>query len=317
MKILITGVAGFIGYHLAKCLLDEKYEILGLDNLNNSYSRALKDSRLEGLKSFKNFTFNKIDICDKEELHNVFKLFKPQKVINLASQPGVRDSGTNPFMYFNSNLNGFNNVIEFSRAFEVECFLYASSSSVYGLNNKLPFNSDDIIKNPISLYGATKRSNELIANVYSEIYGLRTVGLRYFTVYGPFSRPDMAIFLFTKNIIEGKTIQVFNNGDMKRDFTYIDDIVSGTKSALEKNYKNEIFNLGNNKAEKLMDVISIIEEELGKKGVIEFQPKELSEILQTCADIRYSKQKLGYNPETNINLGIPKFIQWFKEYYNV
>ena len=312
MRILITGSAGFIGYHLSKLLVNDGYEVLGIDNINNYYDVSLKKDRLKKLINLKNFKFIESDINDRNKLSEVFKSFSPNKVVNLAAQPGVRYSLKNPYAYIDSNVSGFLNVIELCKINEVEGFVYASSSSVYG-NQK---SSHSKIDKPISLYGATKRSNELIAYSYSHLYGMNTTGLRYFTVYGTWYRPDMAIYIFTKNIIDGIPITVFNNGKMRRDFTYVDDIVLGTKSAIEKNYKYEIFNLGNNKSEKLMDVISLIEKSLGKKAVINFQPIQPGDVYETCADINHSK-KINFSPKTDIKVGVPIFINWYKNYYNV
>ena len=316
-KILITGAAGFIGYHLCKSLLKDGYEVLGIDNLNDYYDINLKQARLEQLKQFKSFTFNKVDIADRESLTKSFQSFDPQKIINLAAQVGVRYSIENPYNYIDSNLVGFLNIIELCRNNKVKSFIYASSSSVYGGNEKMPFSVEDRVNQPLALYGATKRANELIAHSYSHLYGLHTTGLRYFTVYGPWYRPDMAIFIFTQKIMAGKPIPVFNNGNMKRDFTYIDDIIIGTRSAIEKNYKCEIFNLGNSKSESLMDLIGIIETNLGKKAQIEYLPMQPGDVKESLADIKKSTEKLGYKPITTINKGIPQFIKWYKEYYSV
>ena len=233
MKYLITGAAGFIGFHLSKFLLKTDCEVLGLDNMNNYYDIALKQNRLELLEANKNFCFKNIDIANRNDLKKIFKNFLPNKVINLAAQAGVRYSIENPYTYVESNIVGFLNIIELCRNNDVEGLIYASSSSVYGGNKKIPFDIDDRVDKPISLYAATKRSNELIAHSYSHLYGLNTTGLRFFTVYGPWGRPDMAMYIFTKNILEGKPIHVYNNGQMKRDFTYIDDIVSGTNAAIK------------------------------------------------------------------------------------
>jgi len=241
-KILITGSAGFIGYHLCRSLINDKFEILGLDNLNDYYDVNLKISRLDKLKRFKNFSFKKIDISNRVSLTNAFKKFNPDIVINLAAQAGVRYSIENPYAYLDSNLVGFLNIIELCRNNNVKNFIYASSSSIYGANKKSPFSESDRVDSPISFYGASKKANELIAHSYSHLYNLKTTGLRFFTVYGPWGRPDMAMFIFTKRILENKPIEVYNNGKMKRDFTYIDDIIMGIRSAIEKNYDYEIFN---------------------------------------------------------------------------
>ena len=316
MKILVTGSAGFIGYHLCNSLLNDGYDILGIDNINNYYNKNLKLQRLEILKKYKNFNFKKIDISNRENVAKIFKNFKPYKVINLAAQAGVRFSIVNPYAYIDSNIIGFINLIEISKQNDVNGFIYASSSSVYGGNKKLPFSESDMTNDPISLYGATKKSNELIANSYSSLYGLNTTGLRYFTVYGPWGRPDMAYFSFTKKILAEEPIEVYNNGKMKRDFTFIDDIILGTKSALEKNYKCEIFNLGNNNNEELMDLIKVLENELSKEAIVKFLPMQSGDVIETYANIEKSIEKLNFNPKTSIQDGIPKFIDWFKKYYN-
>jgi len=317
MRVLVTGAAGFIGYHLSKSLLDDGYEVLGIDNLNDYYDPSLKLARLEQLKPYDNFKFEKIDISDRKSITQSFNSFKPNKVVNLAAQAGVRYSIENPYAYMNSNFVGFLNIIELCRHNDVEGFIYASSSSIYGGNTKIPSSIDDRVDNPISLYAASKKSNELIANSYSHLYGLRTTGLRYFTVYGPWGRPDMAMFIFTKKILAGEPIPVFNNGNMKRDFTYIDDIISGTRTAIDKNYKCEIFNLGNHKSEKLMDMIGLLEKGLGTKAEINFLPMQPGDVVESFADIMKSIQKLSFTPKTSINKGIEKFIKWYKEKNNV
>ena len=316
MKIIITGAAGFIGYHLCESLLKDGIQILGLDNLNNYYDQNLKLERLKRLKNHNNFMHKKIDILNLKNLEKIFKDFKPNKVINLAAQAGVRFSIKNPHAYIDSNITGFINLIELSQRYDINSFIYASSSSVYGGNEKLPFSESDMTNKPISLYGASKKSNELIANSYSSLYGLNTTGLRYFTVYGPWGRPDMAYFIFTKKILAGEPIEVYNNGKMKRDFTFIDDIILGTKSAIEKNYKCEIFNLGSSKNEELMDLIKTIEYKLAKKAIIKYLPIQPGDAIETYANIDKSIEKLNYNPKISINNGIPKFINWYKEYYH-
>jgi len=327
-KILVTGAAGFIGFHLCRSLLKDGYEVLGIDNINDYYDVNLKYARLKELGISKNnskfniqnstlqkrFRFCKIDISDRESLSEVFKEFTPNKVVNLAAQAGVRYSIKNPYAYMDSNLIGFLNILELCRHNHVDGLIYASSSSVYGGNTKIPFSVEDRVDNPISLYAATKRANELMAHTYSHLYGLRSTGLRFFTVYGPWGRPDMAMFIFTNKILNGKPIQVFNHGNMKRDFTYIDDIISGTRSAIDKNYKCEVFNLGNHKSENLMDMISLIEKELSKKAIIDFQPIQPGDVKESYADIDRSSKLLGYKPNTNIDIGIHEFIKWYKEY---
>ena len=317
MKILITGSAGFIGFHLCKSLLEDGYELMGVDNINDYYDTNIKLSRLKQLQSYENFKFEKVNIADKKLIEQVFKNFQPIKVVNLAAQAGVRYSIKNPYAYLNSNLIGFLNIIELCRNNSVEGLVYASSSSVYGGNSKIPFSVEDRTDNPISLYAASKKSNELIANSYSSLYDLNTTGLRFFTVYGPWGRPDMAIFIFVKKILENEPIPVFNHGNMKRDFTYINDIIEGTRAAIDKNYKCEIFNLGNHKSEKLMDMIGLIEKTLGKKAIIDFKPMQPGDSSESCADIKHTQKKLMFVPKTSIVDGIPKFIKWYQEYYNV
>jgi len=316
MRILVTGCAGFIGFHLSKSLLEDDYEVMGVDNINDYYDTNLKLARLDQLKPYKNFSFDKIDISNRKSLTQSFQSFKPNKVVNLAAQAGVRYSIENPYAYMDSNLVGFLNIVELCRHNDVEGFIYASSSSVYGGNEKIPFSVEDRVDKPIALYGATKRANELIAHSYSNLYNLHTTGLRYFTVYGPWGRPDMAMYIFTRKIFSGKPIPVFNHGDMKRDFTYIDDIILGTRSAIDNNYKCEVFNLGNHKSEQLMDVVQLIEKILEKKAKINFLPMQPGDVLESFADIKHSQDKLGFSPKTSISEGIPKFIEWFKYYYD-
>ena len=313
-KVLITGVAGFIGFHTAKALLDDGFEIYGIDNINDYYDVSLKESRLKNLQDYPNFSFSKIDISNLPDLDKAFKDFNPKKVINLAAQAGVRYSIENPFAYVNSNLVGFVNMIELSKKYKVDGFVYASSSSVYGANDKIPFSVEDNVDKPMSIYAASKRANELIAYSYSHLFKLHTTGLRFFTVYGPWGRPDMAMFIFADKISKGESIEVFNNGNMKRDFTYIDDIVNGIKSALNKNYECEVFNLGNSKSENLMDIVSHIELNLEKKAKVDFKPMQLGDVKQTYADIEKSKKLLGYNPSINIDIGIKRLVDWYKQY---
>ena len=317
MKTLITGAAGFIGYHLTKSLLDDGFEVMGLDSLDNYYSPKIKNDRIKLLDDYSCFKFKKVDISDMSSLSNIFNSFTPQRVINLAAQPNGRYSAKNPHLYINSNFIGFINVIDLCNKFNVEGLIYASSSSVYGDQATQPSDVTDKADKPLTLYGVSKRTNELIAYSYSNLHNLNTTGLRYFTVYGPWYRPDMAISIFTKKILAGEPIPVFNSGNMKRDFTYIDDIVDGTKAAIKNNYSYEIFNLGNGKSEKLFDMIKVIENELNKKAIIDLQPMQMGDMLENYANIRYSKQKLGYAPKITIQKGIPKLIKWYKEYYNV
>ena len=317
MKILLTGAAGFIGAHLAKGLLNRNYDVLGVDNLNDYYDPTLKIDRLKTLDSFNNFKFVKSDISDLENLENIFNEFKPQRVVNLAAQPGVRYSLKNPHAYVSSNLQGFVNVIDLCRLKNVEGLIYASSSSVYGDSKIKPFNLKDPANKPISLYGATKRSNEIIAYVYSHLYGLNTTGLRFFTVYGSWYRPDMAMHIFAEKISNDQPIDVYNNGKMKRDFTFIDDIINGAISSIEKNFSCEIFNLGNNKSENLMDFIYLLEHHLNIKAKIRFKEMELGDIKETYADISKSIDMLKYSPKSNINDGIESFVSWYKNYHSI
>ncbi len=316
MKIILTGAAGFIGYHQTKSLLDSGFKILGIDSMNNYYDNKLKKDRLKILKKYSNFSFKKLNISNYNLLSDAFGDFKPNKVINLAAQPGVQYSLENPKAYLESNLIGFFNIIELSKIHKVENFVYASSSSVYGRGSEIPFNVNESADKPLALYGATKRSNEIIAYSYSNIYGLNTTGLRYFTVYGPWYRPDMAMFIFINKIINNKKITIYNKGNLKRDFTYIDDIIEGTTSALNNNYRYEIFNLGNNKSFKIMDLIELIENKLNKKALIKFKALKPGDMIETCADIDHSIKKLKYKPKTSIDAGVNKLIHWYKDYYN-
>ena len=314
MKVLVTGAAGFIGFHLSKSLLQSGLEVCGIDNINDYYDINLKNDRINILNNFDSFSFNKIDIADYAELKSVFKVFEPELVVNLAAQAGVRYSIENPSVYVNSNLVGFSNIIEISKCYKVNGFIYASSSSVYGANKKTPFSVNDRVEQPISLYAATKRSNELIAYSYSHLFELNTTGLRFFTVYGPWGRPDMAMYIFADKISSGLPIQIYNNGLMKRDFTYIDDIVSGIISTMKKNYKCEIFNLGNNRSENILDVVSYIEKNLDKKASIEFLPMQPGDVKEAHADIEKSVKMLNFNPSVNVDKGIESFLKWYKSY---
>jgi len=314
-KILVTGAAGFIGFHLSKKLLSMGYSIFGLDNLNDYYDVNLKQARLNQLSQIENFEFQKIDIAEADSLKQVFTDFQPNKVVNLAAQAGVRYSLENPQAYIDANVTGFMNILECCRHHKVNGLIYASSSSVYGGNTKIPFSVEDRVDHPISIYAASKKANELMAHTYSHLFGLNTTGLRFFTVYGPWGRPDMAMYIFANKIQKGEPIPVFNNGQMKRDFTFIDDIIAGTVAAIEKNETCEVFNLGNNNWENLMDMIGLIEHELGRKADIQFMGMQPGDVEKTFADIEHSTQKLGYKPTTTINEGIPQFINWFKSYH--
>lgn len=312
--ILVTGAAGFIGFHVSSELLRRGFDVIGVDNINEYYDPQLKEARLNILLKNRNFIFHKIDICDFESLEKIFKENKIKKVCHLAAQAGVRYSLQNPFSYQKSNNEGFLNIIELSKRFNVENFVYASSSSVYGANTKLPFSEEDRVDMPISLYAATKRANELVAYSYSHLFNLPCSGLRFFTVYGPWGRPDMALFIFTKSILEDKPIQIYNYGDMGRNFTYIDDIVDGVRRVLDHPAKYEIYNIGNDKAEKLLDFIEEIEKCLGKKAIREYLPMQPGDVKYTMADISKIR-KLGYEPTTDIAEGIRKFIDWYLSYY--
>ncbi len=314
LKILITGAAGFIGYHLSRSLLEDGIIVFGVDNLNNYYDTDLKEQRLKRLKSFRNFTFKKIDLIDEKKLNNAFLNFNPSIVIHLAAQAGVRYSIENPRAYLDSNLIGFHNVIEQCRRCKINKLIYASSSSIYGLNEKIPFSVNDKTDYPVSLYGATKKSNELVAHAYSHLYGVKTIGLRFFTVYGPWGRPDMAYFSFTKKIIEGRKIEVFNHGNMQRDFTYIDDIVDGIRKTIDKDFNFEIFNLGNSKSEDLMTMIRIIEKELNINAKIVFKDMQAGDVFKTYADIKKSSKMLEFKPKVSLQVGLKRTIDWYKSF---
>ena len=314
-KILITGSSGFIGMHLSKTLLKEGMLVIGVDNMNDYYDVSLKESRLKILMGYDNFSFEKADISHFDKLNDIFNNFRPDMVVNLAAQAGVRYSLKNPQAYINSNVMGFMNILECCRKFQVGGLIYASSSSVYGGNEKIPFSVSDEVNKPISIYAASKKSNELMAYTYNHLYGLNSTGLRFFTVYGPWGRPDMAMYIFLNKIKNGDEINVFNHGKMQRDFTYIDDIVSGIKASIEKNYSYEIFNLGNSESENLMDMIKIIENSLDKKAKIKYLGMQPGDVEKTYADIDYSKKKLGYNPKISIKEGVLKFINWYNYYH--
>lgn len=314
--ILLTGAAGFIGFHCTRKLLSHGEDVIAIDNINEYYDQKLKYARLSVLNENKNFIFKKIDLCDYESIQKLFTNYKINKVCHLAAQAGVRYSLTHPFAYQKSNNEGFLNIIELCRQYNVNNFVYASSSSVYGSNTKIPFSETDSVDHPISLYAATKRSNELIAHSYNHLFNIPTSGLRFFTVYGPWGRPDMALFLFTKAIIENKPIKIFNYGKLKRNFTYIDDIIDGILKVLDNPKAFEIYNIGNNRAENLLDFISTIEENLQKKAIREYLPMQPGDVFTTVADIDKIKQ-LGYQPSTNIDVGIQKFIEWYRTYYNL
>ncbi len=316
MKILVTGSAGFIGFHLAKFLLERGDEIVGFDNFNPYYNVKLKENRNKILENYSTYRCIRTDISETSLMEKIFKEEKFDLVCHLAAQAGVRYSIDHPYAYGTSNIIGFLNILEGCRHCNIKRLVYASSSSVYGGNTKLPFSEKDSVDTPISLYAVSKKSNELMAHCYTHLYGLQTIGLRFFTVYGPWGRPDMALWLFTEAILNDKPIKVFNNGDMYRDFTYIDDVVKGVVSAVDKNDldKYEILNLGNNNSEKLMDLIGIIEKSIGKIADKQFLPMQPGDVKATYADIEISRKKLGFMPETKIESGVPKFIDWYREY---
>lgn len=333
MKILITGTAGFIGMHTAIKLLERGEQVIGLDNINDYYDVGLKKARLQRLEKYKNFTFNNISLENKVEVDKIFSSQRPQHIIHLAAQAGVRYSLENPHEYISSNIEGFLNILEGCRHNDVVHLTYASSSSVYGGNGKLPFSEHDNIDHPVSLYAATKKSNELMAHTYSHLFNLPTTGLRFFTVYGPWGRPDMALFIFTKSIIEGKAINVFNNGNMIRDFTYIDDIVEGIVRVNDKpatpcqsfdshnpdpatsNAPYKVFNIGNNKPVELMNYIEALEIALGIEAKKNFMPIQMGDVPATCSDTSELYKWVGFKPNTSIQDGINNFVSWYREFY--
>jgi UDP-glucuronate 4-epimerase len=314
---LVTGAAGFIGFYVSKALLERAEAVIGIDNLSPYYDVSLKKDRVEQIKSNPRFTFYHEDISDIDILRGIFSEHRIDRICNLAAQAGVRYSLQNPFIYEESNLKGFLNLLEMARQFPVENFVFASSSSVYGNNTKLPFSTEDNVDTPISLYAATKKANELIAHAYSHLFDIPLTGLRYFTVYGPWGRPDMALFLFTNAILGGRPIDIYNFGRMKRDFTYIDDAVDGTISALNKPFKYEIFNLGNSKTVGLMELIGIIEEELEVEAKKNFLPLQPGDVPETYADIEKTTRLLGFRPKTSIREGVKQFIAWYRHYYKI
>ncbi len=332
MKILVTGAAGFIGFHLTLALLDRDDVVVGIDNLNNYYDPALKQLRLDEITKHpksSNFDFKKEDIADRAFMKKFFTDHKFDVVVNLAAQAGVRHSIENPQAYVDSNLVGFVNILEGCRHSKVKHLVYASSSSVYGMNLKKPFSTDDRVDYPISLYAATKKSNELMAHTYSHLYDIPTTGLRFFTVYGPYGRPDMAYYKFTKSILNGESIDVYNNGDMKRDFTYIDDIVGGVLRVINATPKSksniyssvspsyELFNIGNNHPVTLRDFISAIETSCGKKALENKMPMQPGDVSETYADIDPLIDVFGFKPSTPIDVGIDKFVSWYREKVHV
>lgn len=321
---LVTGAAGFIGYHLSKRILENGGTVVGYDNLNDYYDVNLKKYRLSFLEKFDKFTFVHADLADKTAMDQVFEKYHPQIVINLAAQAGVRYSIEHPECYIQSNVVGFANILECCRHNNVEHLVYASSSSVYGGNTKIPFSTTDQVDRPISLYAATKKSNELMAYSYSKLYGMATTGLRFFTVYGPMGRPDMACYKFALKMIKGEPIQLYNGGDMWRDFTYVDDIVTGIYNILNNAPKPDdldarykVYNIGNHKSEKLMDFVGILEDKLGIVAKKELLPMQAGDVYKTYADVDDLIRDFDFRPNTTIEEGLDRFTKWFKEYHNV
>ena len=322
-KHLITGAAGFIGFHLSKILLEKNETVIGFDNLNDYYDVSLKNDRLDILKAYPNFVFVKGDLADKEAVFALFKEHRPAIVVNLAAQAGVRYSIEHPDTYIQANIVGFFHILEACRHYPVEHLLYASSSSVYGSNEKLPFSTSDMVDHPISLYAATKKSNELMAYTYSHLYQIPVTGLRFFTVYGPYGRPDMAAFIFARKILGGEPIQIFNHGDMYRDFTYVADIVAGIENMLysppkqdEKGAQYKIYNIGNNNPEHLLHFIDVLEGYLGKKAIREFAPIQPGDVKKTYADVDDLMADFDFKPGTSIEDGLRKFVDWYLSYYS-
>ena len=317
MKVLVTGCAGFIGMHVARLLLARGNEVVGIDNLNDYYDHQLKKARLEQLKVYTQFSFVQGDIADHIVVEHLFERARPDRVINLAAQAGVRYSLTNPQTYIQSNLVGFANVLEGCRNIGVQHLVYASSSSVYGANTKIPFSVRDNVDHPVSLYAATKKANELMAHSYSHLYGLPVTGLRYFTVYGPWGRPDMAPWLFTSAILEGRTIDVFNHGKMKRDFTYVDDIAEGTVRVLDSIPSSpayKIYNIGNHMPMELMTFVETIEIATGKRALKNFLPMQPGDVHITYADVEDLKRDIGFEPYTPLADGIGQWVAWYRQY---
>lgn len=334
-KVLITGAAGFIGYHLSSLLLNKGHNIIGIDNMNDYYDVKLKESRLSLLKKKDNFIFYKMDLKDKEAIDDLFNRYKFDYVVNLAAQAGVRYSITNPYVYVDSNIIGFINILEACRNQSVKHLLYASSSSVYGGNKVVPFSTNHNVDRPVSLYAATKKSNELMAHTYSHLYKIPTTGLRFFTVYGPWGRPDMAYFLFTDAILSGKPIKIFNHGKMERDFTYIDDIVEGiykllplgpkgnndwdeSKGVLSSSFAPyKIYNIGNNQPVKLEKFISVLEDKLGKKAEKIYMEMQPGDVIRTYADVSNLEKDIDFKPSTSIEVGLGRFVDWYRDFYKV
>ena len=334
MKLLVTGAAGFIGFHSAKMLLERGDEVVGLDNLNDYYDPRLKQARLSQLEARGNFRFVKMDLSNREAMEQLFRDEKFARVVHLAAQAGVRNSIPNPHVYIQSNVTGFLHVMEGCRYNGIEHLVYASTSSVYGSNSRLPFTEDQNVDHPLSLYAATKKANELMAHSYSSLYGLPTTGLRFFTVYGPWGRPDMALFLFTKRILAGEPIDLFNEGNHQRDFTYVDDIARGVVAVLDhpakadpgwqpddpspqsSNVPYKIYNIGNQHPVTLMRYIEVLENCLGRKAEKNLMPNQPGDILDTWADVEALARDVGYRPKTPLEEGVKKFVEWYLRYYH-
>jgi UDP-glucuronate 4-epimerase len=333
--ILVTGAAGFIGFHTAKKLLERGEEVVGVDNLNDYYEVSLKDSRLAQLRAFERFRFEKLDVADREGMGALFARMKPSRVVHLAAQAGVRYSIENPYAYTDSNVTGFLNMLEGGRHHGVEHLVYASTSSVYGANTKQPFSEHHNTNHPVSLYAATKKANELMAHTYAHLYRLPVTGLRFFTVYGPWGRPDMALFKFTRLILAGQPIPVYNNGQMIRDFTYVDDIVEGVVRTLDtlpepnpswsgdapdpatSTAPYRVYNIGNNQPVLLLDCIRILERALGREARMELLPLQPGDVLSTMADVSELERATGFRPDTSLEDGIGRFVEWYRAYYGV
>jgi UDP-glucuronate 4-epimerase len=335
MKVFVTGAAGFIGSHTAHRLLERGDEVVGIDNLNDYYDVSLKEARVERLRKYPAFRLERIDIADRRGMAALFAREKPARVVHLAAQAGVRYSIENPHAYTDSNVTGFLNILEGARHNGVEHLVFASTSSVYGANTMQPFSEHQNVNHPVSLYAATKKANELMAHTYAHLFGVRTTGLRFFTVYGPWGRPDMALFKFTRGILAGEAIQVFNEGQMIRDFTYVDDIVEGVVRTLDHPAQPNpdwdgdapdpatsyapyrIYNIGNNEPVLLLDCISMLEEELGRKARMEFLPIQPGDVISTMADVSELERAVGFRPKTPLRTGIARFVNWYREYYGV
>jgi len=333
--IFVTGAAGFIGFHVSKRLLERGDDVVGIDNLNDYYDPALKHARLDILRKFERFEFVRADIADRAAIEELFARHKPARVVHLAAQAGVRYSLTNPHAYTESNITGFLNILEGCRHRGVEHLVYASSSSVYGANTKQPFSEHDNIDHPVSLYAATKKANELMAHTYAHLFGVASTGLRFFTVYGPWGRPDMALFRFTRGILAGEPIPVFNEGRMIRDFTYIDDIVEGVVRVLDQRAEPDpawsgddpdparsyapyrVFNIGNNRPVLLLDYIAALEAALGRKATLDLLPMQPGDVVSTRADVSELEKAVGFHPSITIAEGIARFVTWYKAYFQV